>query len=152
MNISLRDITQENWLECIFLTTNKSGNPTVCEEFVASNALSIAQSKIQNGWITKAIYNDEQMVGFAMYGFCEEENFYEICRIMIDNKHQGKGYGTIALKKIIDELSSVDECKEIFLSFDPENNIGKYLYEKLNFKDTDRKIDDELLYVLHLNK
>lgn len=152
MNISLRDITQANWMECISLTTNKTGIPTLYEEFVTSNALSIALSKIQNEWIIKAIYNNEQMIGFTMYGFGEVNKFYEILRLMIDYKHQGKGYGKIALKKIINELASLEDCKEIFLSFDPENNIGRHLYEKLNFKDTGRMIDGELLYVLQLDK
>ncbi|MGG2093156.1 hypothetical protein AB1283_10645 [Bacillus sp. S13(2024)] len=40
MSISLQDITNENWLECIFLTTNKEDKHFICEEFVASNALS----------------------------------------------------------------------------------------------------------------
>jgi len=62
MTINLRDITNENWIECIFLTTNKEGKHFVCEKFVASNALSLAQSKVQKGWITKAIYNGETMV------------------------------------------------------------------------------------------
>lgn len=104
MNISLRDITKENWMECIFLTTNRDKGPTICEEFVASNVLSLAQSKIEKGWETKAIYHGEEMVGFTMYGFCEAENFYEICRLMIDYKHQSKGYGKAALKKVIEEL------------------------------------------------
>ena len=100
MIINLRDITNENFIECIKLTTNKDDNHTIFEEFVASNAFSIAQSKIQDGWVTKAIYEDDTMVGFTMYGF--EGNFYEICRLMIDHRYQQKGYGTIALTKIIE--------------------------------------------------
>lgn len=150
MNIHFRDIDKENWKECIFLTTNKDGEHHLCEEFVASNALSIAQSKIEDGWITKAIYNENDMIGFTMYGYCYENNFYEICRIMIDHKYQGKGYGKAALQKVIEEMKKFKDCKEVFLSFDPENKVGKQLYEILGFKDTGKTIDGELLYSLEL--
>lgn len=150
MTIELRDIDKENWLKCIFLTTDKEGKHFVCEEFVASNALSIAQSKIEEGWTTKAIYHGEQMIGFTMYGFCYEDNFYEICRFMIDYKYQGQGFGKVALEKIIEEMKAFKDCEEIFLSFEPENHIGKHLYEKLGFKDTGKVIDEELLYSLKL--
>ena len=150
MNIYLGDIDENNWEECIFLTTNKDGKHFVCEEFVASNALSIAQSKIQKGWITKAIYDESNMIGFTMYGYCYENEFYELCRIMIDHKYQGKGYGKLALQKIIEEMKKIKECNKVFLSFDPENKIGKRLYESLGFQDAGKVIDGEILYSLTL--
>lgn len=30
------------------------------------------------------------MIRFAMYGFGYENNFYEICRIIIEHKYQGQ--------------------------------------------------------------
>lgn len=150
MNLYLKDINNDNWEECIFLTTNKDMNHFLCEEFVASNALSIAQSKIQDGWITKAIYDEDSMIGFTMYGYSYEDNFYELCRIMIDHKYQGKGYGKIALGQVIKEMKKFKDCTKVFLSFDPENQIGKRLYESFNFKDTGKVIDGELLYSLNL--
>lgn len=151
MNIQFKDINKENWIQCIFLTTDKENKHSLCEEFVASNALSLAQSKVEKGWITKAIYDEDKMIGFTMYGYCHEDNFYEICRLMIDYKYQGKGYGKVALGKIIEEMKRFKDCNKIFLSFDPENEIGKHLYETFGFKDTGKIIDDELLYILKLN-
>lgn len=150
MNIYLKGINEDNWEECIFLTTNKDNSHSICEEFVASNALSIAQSKIEDGWIIKAIYNETSMIGFTMYGYCYNQNFYEICRLMIDHKYQGNGYGRIALIKIINEMKKFKDCDEIYLSFDPDNKIAQKLYESLNFKDTNKIIDDEFLYKLSL--
>lgn len=150
MSICLKDIDKENWEECIFLTTNKENKHFIFEEFVASNALSIAQSKIQEGWITKAIYNEHIMVGFTMYGYCYQNNFYEICRIMIDHKYQGRGYGKVAFRKVIEEMKKNKDCNKVYLSFDPENEIVKGLYEDFGFKNTWEIIDDELLYSLDL--
>ena len=136
MSVNFRDITDENFIECIKLTTNKDDSHTIFEEFVASNAFSIAQSKVQDGWVIKGIYEDDTMVGFTMYGFSFESNFYEICRLMIDHKYQHRGYGSVALIKIINEMKCFENCHEIFLSFDPKNNIAKKLYEKVGFEDT----------------
>ena len=157
--MKLVDITKENWIKVIFLTTNQKvtiqGNrdpydvsdmPTLCEEFVASNALSIVQSVYENGWITKAIEHEGELVGFTMYGYNEEENFYELCRIMIGRKHQGKGYGTQAIKLVLDEMSVIEGCKEVYLSTDPKNIVGKHIYEKIGFVSENRMIDAEELY------
>lgn len=150
MNINLKDIDESNWEKCISLTTNKEGQHFIIEEFVASNAVSIAQSKVEKDWITKAVYAEDTMVGFAMYGHCYEYNIYEICRLMIDHKYQGKGYGRAALEKVIEEMKNLKDCNEIFISFDPENHVGKKLYESFGFKDTGDAIEDELLYSLSI--
>jgi len=150
MNINFREITNENWIECIRLTTNKENQHMIFEEFIASNALSLAQSKIQDGWTTKAIYNGEKMVGFTMYGYSFEHEFYEICKLMIDYKYQKKGYGKVALLKVIEELKEIDECKDIYLCFDPENSMAKGLYENAGFVDTGKIINGELLFKLTL--
>ena len=148
MSIYLKDIDENNLLECVLLSTNKDGKNYVFEEFVASNAFSIAQSKVQKGWTVKAIYDDDLMIGFAMYGYCYEYDFYEICRFMIDHKYQGKGYGRRALVKIIEEMKENEECKDIYISFDPKNNIARSLYESLGFKDTGKVLEEELLFKL----
>lgn len=148
MSIYLNDIDENNLVECTLLTTNKDGKNYVFEEFVASNAFSIAQSKVQKGWIVKAIYDDDLMIGFTMYGYCYEYSFYEICRFMIDHRYQGQGYGKLALGKIIEEMKKLEDCKDIYISFDPKNNIARSLYESLGFKDTGKTLEDELLFKL----
>ncbi len=150
MSIYLKDIDEENWLKIIMLTTNKDGNHSIFEEFVASNALSIAQSKIEKGWIIKGIYNNDEIIGFTMYGYCQKTKFYELCRFMIDYRYQGNGYGKEALKIIIEEMKKIEGCKEIYLSTDEKNVIGKSIYEKIGFKNTGRFIDGEALYALPL--
>ena len=148
MSIYLKNIDENNLLVCVLLTTNQDGKHYVFEEFVASNAFSIAQSKVQKGWTVKAIYNEELIIGFTMYGYCYETDFYEICRFMIDHKYQGKGYGRVALIKIIEEMKINEDCKEIYISFDPNNKIARSLYESLGFKDTGKTLEEELLFKL----
>lgn len=149
MNLSLKDIDESNWEECILLTTNKDNIHYLGEQFVASNAYSIVQSKFEKGWTVKAIYEESKMVGFTMYGYCYEDSFHEIARIMIDHKYQGKGYGRAALSLVIDEMKSRKDCGEIYISFGPENYIAKKMYESMGFRDTGRVIDGEILYRLN---
>ncbi|MFD1175916.1 GNAT family N-acetyltransferase [Paenibacillus puldeungensis] len=150
MKVTLKDIDESNWIECILLTTDPDKKYNLNEEFVASNAVSIAQSKVEKGWITKAIYNEDTMVGFAMYGFSEEDGLFEICRIMIDHKFQRKGFGREALRLIIDELSHNKNCTEIYISFDPNNHSAQKLYEEIGFENTGQIMDDEMVYCLKI--
>ena len=159
----LIDITKENWEDVIFLSTNETitvkgsgepyeakGMPSLCEEFVASNALSIVQSVYENGWIIKAIEHDGELIGFTMFGWNEEEEFYELCRIMIDRTMQNKGYGTRAILLILEEMKSRFGCKEVYLSTDPENVRGKHVYEKVGFRSEHKMLDDEELFKITL--
>jgi len=144
--MKLIDITKENWLKVLFLTTNETNMPTLCEKYIASNALSMVQAQFEEGWITKAIEDDDKIIGFTMYGYCEEHDFYELCRIMIDRKYQGKGLGTRAIRLVLEEMKQLPDCKEVYLSTDPKNQVGKYVYEKIGFVPENRKIDGEELY------
>lgn len=149
--ITLKDVTSDNWLQCILLTTNPSGDHTLFEGFVVSNAVSLAQSKIEPHWKTKAVYHEDTLIGFTMYGFDFKQNYYEICRLMIDFKFQGKGYGKMALLQILEEMKKELQCEEIYLSFDSENVIARRLYEGVGFQDTGQIVKgniEERLYRL----
>lgn len=130
-NIRLVDITTNNWKEICSLNPGKEG-----WNFVASNSFSITQSFYEKGWIIKGIAKDKLLIGFTMYGFSEEMTAYEICRFMIDERYQGKGYGKRALQIIIDEMLRSYGCEKIYLSTMPNNLRGKHIYEKAGFVPT----------------
>ena len=146
--MKLIDINKENWKEVILLTTDKDGKHPLGEEYVASNAYSIAQSIYEDGWVIKAIEYDEKIIGFTMYGFSEEDNFYEICRFMIDRRYQGKGYCKQAISLIIDEMKEKFSCSEIYLFVVPENLRAKHVYEEVGFVSTGKIVDEEELYIM----
>ncbi|WP_413363567.1 GNAT family N-acetyltransferase [Lysinibacillus sp. 3P01SB] len=142
----LVEVTEQNWLKVVFLST--SGKmPAICEEFVASNALSLVQAQFEPYWVTKAIEVEETLVGFAMYGFIPDEQQYMICRLMIDHKFQRRGYGRKAMELIIAELQKNEDCHAIYLSTEPHNHAAKKLYESLGFRSTNRLIDGEEEFV-----
>lgn len=148
--MKLVEINKDNWLKTVLLTTNKDGKGTVVEQFVASNALSIAQSVYETGWTVKGIEAEDKLIGFAMYGFDEDTANYWICRFMIDHKSQGNGYGRKAVELVLDELKQLDGCNSIYLSTEPDNEKAIKLYESLGFQKTGNINEGEAEFVLNL--
>ena len=93
MSVVLRPLDAENWEACIALQVSEEQ-----EDFVASNLYSIAQTRFEPTWVPLVIYDGDIMVGFTMY----DEADYEIIRLMIDQEHQGKGYGRSAMELLIE--------------------------------------------------
>ncbi|WP_077617399.1 GNAT family N-acetyltransferase [Bacillus sinesaloumensis] len=134
--IILRDVTMENLLDVIRLKSEDK-EFALFEKWIASNVFSLAQAKVQPDWVTKAIYDRTQLIGFTMYGLENERNRFELCRIMIDYKYQGKGYGTLAVKEIISEMiKTLPFCDEIYLSVIPTNLAAIHVYTKAGFAKT----------------
>lgn len=149
--ITLKDVNKQNWLDIIRLSSAEDQRNRVFEKTIASNCLSLAQANIEDNWTTKAIYQDDTPIGFTMYGYSDDLFGYEICRIMIDYKFQGNGYGKQALLVVIEEMGIQFKCDEIFITFVPENKIAKQLYVSVGFKDTGKVInavEDELIFSL----
>ena len=146
--VTLEQITPQNYCECINLKVADGQ-----EKFVATNVVSIAQAKIYPTANPFAVYAEDEMVGFVMYGYDEDDERFYLARLMIDAKHQGKGYGKAATLRVIEKLKRVDDCREIFLSFVPENTGAERLYESVGFERTGEiSADGEVVMQFDLNK
>ncbi len=133
MRVTLREIDRENFKRCVRLEVSEDQR-----EFVATNVFSIAQSKVETTYEVRAVYDGDEMVGFVMYGWEEEENCHSLARLMIDRNHQGKGYGRAATEEVIRRLRAEPGCKQIVLSVNPANAGARALYESLGFVETGR--------------
>lgn len=141
--IYLREINKDNFFDVIRLKVSEEQ-----KNFVASNVFSIAQSKVQTECIPHAIYNDTYAVGFLMYCIDCDDNNYWIYRLMIDEKYQSNGYGKKAMEIIIERIKEDKSRNVIYISFEPENESARLLYEKLGFVSDNRIIEEELVYKL----
>lgn len=115
------------------------------EGFVASNVYSLAQAWLyrnNNDVYPFAIYNDEIPVGFMLLDEDLEERYLVIWRIMFPIEYQNKGYGTQAIKKIIQMARDSNKYDYILIDCVPENIIAKHVYEKLGFKPTGKIVND----------
>lgn len=129
MTLHLKEITSENWETCIQL------QPTEDQEaFIASNLYSLAQSKFLPNFETLAVYKDETMVGFVMFGVDPDDFQYWIYRLMVDSSHQGKGYGIETMRQVIDRIKAKPDTTNIMVAYHPENKAAASLYQKLGFK------------------
>jgi diamine N-acetyltransferase len=131
MNVRLREITPENFKRCIELKVAEAQ-----AGFVAPNVMSIAQSKIYPTYRPCAVYDGDEMVGFAMFGLDPDDGKFYLGRLMIDARHQGKGYGKAATLAVIDELRKNEACCEVYLSFVPDNEGAEKLYLSCGFERT----------------
>jgi diamine N-acetyltransferase len=62
---------------------------------------------------------------------------------MVDEQHQGQGYGRAAMQEVISRLKATPDCTEIKISFVPENSVAERLYRSLGFQHTGLVIDGE---------
>lgn len=131
--ISFRKITEDNFASIVQMKRPDD------EKFVASNVYSLAQA-----WLYReagdvypfAIYHEETPIGFMMLDEDLDERCLVIWRIMFPEEHQGKGYGTQAIKQIIQMAKDSGKYDFIILDYVPENTVAKHVYEKLGFLPT----------------
>lgn len=142
--IQLREITRENFWDCIELSVNEDQNG-----FVTSNAVSIAQSKVQPECIPLAVYDDDLMVGFVMYCIDEDDGEYWIYRMMIDKRYQSKGYGKKAMAKLLEIIKEDKTHNRIFLGVHKESTYAVKLYRSLGFEFNGQTFGSEDIMVLN---
>lgn len=74
-----------------------------------------------------------------MYGSFGSNRDTWIDRIMIDKKHQGKGYGKAAMLKLIEIVSKKYEVDTVYLSIIEENKVAYELYKSIEFEYINEK-------------
>ena len=153
---SIRPVTKDNWRALARLKVREDQN-----RFVASNVYSIAESHYGHDepdgsghWemIPFGIYDDDQPVGFLMYGLNFSNRQYEafIIRLMVDEKHQGKGYGRFGMQKLLEIFRPDSRIHNVGISYEPDNEVGRKLYASLGFVETGEIHEGEVIAVLNL--
>ncbi len=145
MKIELRPIDDTN-REAVLALSVREDQP-----FVAPNDVSLRQAAETNEKYPGVarpfgIYADDRLVGFCMFVFApqaeDEDDRYWIWRFMIDKSEQGKGYGQAAMDEIV-RYFKTNGADRLFLSTEPENELGLHVYHKAGFRETGIIDDDE---------
>lgn len=143
--VSLREITRETLGPILGLSVRDDQ-----KRFVADNATSIAQAHFDEGAWFRAIYADDTPVGFVML---HDENlrerpthpdYYYLWRFMIDQRHQGKGFGKRALELVIAHVRGRPGAKDLFLHHVPGEGSAEALYRAFGFEHTGKEEHGEL--------
>ena len=154
--ITLQHISEDNYEDVLELKAS--------EELVAPNSESLAEAylclkdindnKLHQKHILMpyAIVNDETVVGFLMVGFEDGEDvfsdgeIYWLARFMVDDKHQGKGYGKAALAQLIDFVKTGpngNKAKYFYTSVVPHSPVAAKMYENAGFEKTGQLLHGE---------
>lgn len=158
--IQLSKIDSNNIWKVVGLSVNDDQ-----KGFVATNTESILEAYVTiisgNVALPFAIYDEETLVGFVMFGYgtigdddepSVAEGNYTIWRFMIDKKYQGKGYGKAALMASLDYIRTMPcgSATYCWLSYEPENAVAKSLYSSVGFSENGETDGEEIVAVLKL--
>lgn len=102
-------------------------------QFVAPNAVSIAQAYFSDKAWFRAIYAGETPVGFLMLYDDPEKPEYFLWRFMIDARYQGMGFGRRALELLIEHVRARPAASELFTSVHQAEGGPQGFYESLGF-------------------
>jgi diamine N-acetyltransferase len=145
MDITFAPVTRANFSAVVELTVAPEQ-----ADFVSPNLYSLAEVAIEPSWTPLAIYAGDDLVGFALFGRDDETGQWWIMRYMIDVQHQGRGYGTAALPVLIDLMVERHGCGEIFLGYEPSNDVAERLYARMGFVPTGEMVGGEIVARLGL--
>ena len=145
--IMLEELNVDNWLKVMELTVSEEQK----DIFPISNVYWVGISRYEEKTTLYAIKNDELYVGMVGIGYDEDGVSGYINPMMIDEKHQGKGYSKEAMLLAIEKLKSEYKVSEIHLGHRKNNMKAGKLQESLGFIIID---EDEMDYFrkLDLNK
>ena len=124
--------------------------------FLENNLYSLAESKVFDYLEPRAVYNDDQLIGFMLYYFqpygvkrqmgpgegkheihAGGKDYVYLKRLMLDENEQGKGLGrksmTAALEYFREEYPS---AAFVELMHYLDNETGASLYESVGFEST----------------
>lgn len=147
MAVTLRELTHENFDECIQLRVREDQS-----DMIASNMYSLAQAWVDHEVTPLAIYDNDTMVGFLMFGLDDEDERYWLLRLMVDFNYQGRGYARQAMEQLIERLRLRFSCPALFLSFPARNEDAARLFTSLGFVATGETVDNEQVYSLKLQE
>ncbi|MBX9403002.1 GNAT family N-acetyltransferase [Lysobacter sp. BMK333-48F3] len=149
-NISLREVTADNWVQVICLEITREQ-----EDYVALNSESIAASKFHQHYVNRAIYLDEEPVGFLQYypnlrNGRPDEIFID--QLMVDASRQGQGIGTRAVALALDEIRRRDDCGAISVCYVEGHDIMRPFFERFGFRVVEQDEFDETIMRLELER
>src|SRR5436853_5705212 len=147
MELSLREITAQNWQDCIALRVSKKQIP-----YIPSTIFSLAESKFLPDRVPLGIYDGDAMIGLVVCSYSPEIGRAWIHRIMIDESHQNKGDSRGTMQKILQRLTRIPGCKLIGADWRPGNASLEKCYNSFGFQKTgQRTAEGDIVAILRLN-
>ena len=149
----LISVTEDNWVDVASLSVKEEQ-----KKYVAPAIGILARGYVYRDCNAKiyAFENDGVIVGTALVReFTDEPLGYDLQQFMIDEKYQGKGYGSRALELILDELRKEGRYDHVELCVKKADAEAIRLYGKHGFADSgyvDEDLPDSLNMICYLSE
>ena len=144
--VHLESVTADNWKACAALELAPGQ-----EHFLPGNLYSIAESQFYEGSKSTAIYHEQdQLVGYALFGRDIFTNKWKIFRIMIDKTYQRQGDGESAMQEMIRQIGEEPGGNEILICYQNDNQVARRLYAKLGFVEQEIDVDGKVTPLLRV--
>lgn len=140
--IHLRKITEDNFLDAFHLKLAEGQ-----EKYVSHPIRSLAQAYVYREQCQPfGIYDGDEMVGYVMVIYDYDIPEYDIWHMMIDASRQGAGYGSAALKQVMDYIRTkpFGDSDKVTLTCNRDNQIARKLYHRAGFTETGIEEEDEI--------
>jgi diamine N-acetyltransferase len=153
MAVTLREITSETVHAVTKLSVAKSQ-----QGFVASNAVSLSEALFSDEAWYRAIYDDEDLVGFVMLS---DESIKKapppepnigLWRLMVDQQYQGRGIGRQAMHLVLEYVRSRPGVHYFYTSYVAEPGGPGPFYLGLGFEPNGEVEDGEVVVIYPLHK
>jgi diamine N-acetyltransferase len=152
MPLRFEEITDKNFHDCINLEVHPEQKDCFYFKSNRPNVMSLAEAYIYKDHKVLAIYDGETMVGTVFYSPKNDFGGAWLTRLMIDRRHQGKGFGRKAMKMLVERIrdETRGKCARLGTSYEPENSIAEKLYKNLGFRPSGEKLGDQIMVWLDL--
>ena len=147
MSVEFRGIDRANFYPLLKMDPGDGG------KFVASNAVSLAEAWLHyehHDTHPFAVYHTEELVGFMMVHEDRAKGVLDLWRLAIAREHQGRGYGSAALSRLIALARESGRYTCIAIGYMEGNDRARHIYEKLGFRPTGLVEDGEIIMRLDL--
>ncbi|WP_339277629.1 GNAT family N-acetyltransferase [Paenibacillus sp. FSL W8-0426] len=151
--IHIVPVTKDNWEEAMNISVYENQ-----KEFVPSIVESLAFAYIKpwdEAFDPYTLFCEGQMVGFYYLSYTpESRDNYWIGGFQLDQRHQGKGLGKIALNEMIRFIKETHpKCELISLTVEKKNEHARRLYERAGFVSQQKENEfGEIIYQLSLKE
>lgn len=138
--LRLETVGPENWREDLRVSETQ-------KRFVsdAMKLLARAYAYREHGSRAYVIYDGDVPVGMALYYDCEELGAYNFSQLFIDERYQGKGFGTEASQQILERMKADGRYDKVVLCYIDGIEAAKSMYEKMGFYLTGERDGDEIV-------
>ncbi|MDE6924605.1 MAG: GNAT family N-acetyltransferase [Acetatifactor sp.] len=140
--INLREITEENFIDAFNLKLAPEQ-----ARFVSHPIRSLAQAYVYREQCQPfGIYEGDTMIGYIMVIFDYGINEYNVWHMMIDESNQRRGYGRVALDRVLDYIKDkpFGSSDRVTLTCNRDNIQALNLYKSRGFTETGAVDEDEI--------